>query len=384
MYCINLFLGCKRNLPSAVTSSKYRVYQRNIKNLRRQIYRLRKRGKDVKSRLENAEKLFNRSDFQKVVKNMKPAAKVFTNMQYYQAQKKVTGRRFKIEEKVLSLALFKRSPKCYGLMSKYFILPSTKSLKRLLAKVQLSAGINKIVYEKLRKTIANFSTEDKLCTVIFDEMSIMPQIHYESSKDVLKGFASNGTNQIANHALVFMVKGIRRPYKQPVAYYFTNSMKKFELKTILKEVIKNVQQTGLIVLATVCDQSMVNVGAIEELLKETKADYLREGKDRAHNFIEVNNQKIIPLYDVPHLLKGLRNNLLTKNMTYVDYEDGNKTKIVKWEYLQQLYAADKSFGELRCLQKLTEEHINPEKIKKLGLRLQLKYLAIVLQLPLNT
>lgn len=364
MYCINLFLGCKRNLPSAVTSSKYRVYQRNIKNLRRQIYRLRKRGKDVKSRLENAEKLFNRSDFQKVVKNMKPAAKVFTNMQYYQAQKKVTGRRFKIEEKVLSLALFKRSPKCYGLMSKYFILPSTKSLKRLLAKVQLSAGINKIVYEKLRKTIANFSTEDKLCTVIFDEMSIMPQIHYESSKDVLKGFASNGTNQIANHALVFMVKGIRRPYKQPVAYYFTNSMKKFELKTILKEVIKNVQQTGLIVLATVCDQSMVNVGAIEELLKETKADYLREGKDRAHNFIEVNNQKIIPLYDVPHLLKGLRNNLLTKNMTYVDYEDGNKTKIVKWEYLQQLYAADKSFGELRCLQKLTEEHINPEKIKK--------------------
>lgn len=168
MYCINLFLGCKRNLPSAVTSSKNRVYQRNIKNLRRQIYRLRKRGKDVKSRLENAKKLFNRSDFQKVVKNMKPAAKVFTNMQYYQAQKKVTGRRFKIEEKVLSLALFKRSPKCYGLMSKYFILPSTKSLKRLLAKVQLSAGINKIVYEKLRKTIANFSTEDKLCTVIFD------------------------------------------------------------------------------------------------------------------------------------------------------------------------------------------------------------------------
>ncbi|KOB74427.1 Uncharacterized protein OBRU01_03943 [Operophtera brumata] len=104
-----------------------------------------------------------------------------------------------------------------------------------------------------------------------------------------------------------MVKGIRRPYKQPVAYYFTNSLKKFELKTILK--IKNAQEAGLIVLV-VCDQIMVNVGAIEELLKETKADYLRKEKDRAHNFFEVNS-------------------------------------------------------ELRCLQKLTEEHVNPEKIQKI-------------------
>ncbi|CAG4951436.1 unnamed protein product [Parnassius apollo] len=206
---------------------------------------------------------------------MKPAAKVFANLQYYQAQKKPTGRRFKIKDKVLSLSLFKRSPKCYSLMSKYFILPLAKSLKQLLAKVELGAD-----------------TQDKLCTVIFDEMSITPEINYDSSKDELKGFASHGKNLIANHALVFMIKGIRSQYKQPVAYYFTNSLNKFELKTIIKEVIKNVKKSGLIVLATVCDQSTVNVGAIEELIKETKANYSRKGNNVAHNFFEHNGKKL--------------------------------------------------------------------------------------------
>ncbi|CAG4965224.1 unnamed protein product [Parnassius apollo] len=44
----------KSNLPSVVTPEKYRVHQQNIKTLRRQVYRLRKQGKDIKSQLENA------------------------------------------------------------------------------------------------------------------------------------------------------------------------------------------------------------------------------------------------------------------------------------------------------------------------------------------
>lgn len=122
-------------------------------------------------------------------------------------------------------------------MSKYFVLPSTKSLKRLLAQIKLKPGINKIIFEKLNK-ISSLNTEDRLCTLIFDEMSITPQIHYDSFKDDLNGFSSYGKNQIANHALVFMVKGIKKHFKQPVAYYFTNSLNKCELKTIIKDVIK--------------------------------------------------------------------------------------------------------------------------------------------------
>lgn len=84
-----------------------------------------------------------------------------------------------------------------------------------------------------------------------------------------------------------------------------------------------------------------------------------------HNIIRLNGQSIVPIYDASHLIKGIRNNLLTKNMIY---ETASEQKIVKCEFYQQVDAADKSFGELRLLDKLTKEHINPDKIKKIRVK----------------
>lgn len=367
-YFLCFFLTAKTSAqPSSVNANKYRTYQKKITNLRRDIYRLRKSGQSFKARLAQAEKLYRKSSYKKLIKDMTPQAKLFTSMQL-QTKKKQKGRRFRLEEKVLSLSLFKRSPKCYALMRKYFTLPSTKCLKRLLSDIKLNSGTNKIIYAKLKKVVKDLPREDKLCTLIFDEMSLTPQVHYDASSDKLKGFASHGKQKLANHALVFMVKGIKKKFKQPVAYYFTSDINKTELKQVICDVIKNVQATGLTILCTVCDQSTVNTSAVNELVTETRAKYLRIEKEMKHDFFEINNKKIIPLYDVPHLLKGLRNNLLTKDMIYNDPEDPKKQKMIKWEYLQLLYAADKTFGELRCLQKLTEEHVDPAKIKKMRVK----------------
>lgn len=76
-----------------------------------------------------------------------------------------------------------------------------------------------------------------------------------------------------------MVKGIKANYKQPVAYYFTNSLNKNFLKQVLLDVIKHVQATGLKILATVCDQSIVNVSTINSLVNDTKSKYLQKGQE---------------------------------------------------------------------------------------------------------
>lgn len=81
--------------------------------------------------------------------------------------------------------------------------------------------------------------EDRLCSLVFDEMSISPQIHYNAAKDQLRW------KKIADHVLDFMVKGLRKKIKQPVAYYFTNSLNKAQLKEILQKFIKYVRSTGL-------------------------------------------------------------------------------------------------------------------------------------------
>ncbi|CAH2094612.1 unnamed protein product [Euphydryas editha] len=354
-------------LPSLLLN-KIKVTQCQVTQLKREVLRLRKRGLSLKARLTNATKLNRSVAFQKVTKNMTHPAKLFTGMQCFLTTRKPKGRRFTVEEKILSLSLYKKSVKCYSLLSKYFTLPSAKSLKRLLAEIKLQPGENKLILEKIKNTVSEMNIEDRLCTLMFDEMSITPQIHFIDQNDQLKGFAGIGKSKIANHALVFMIKGIRANYKQPVAYYFTSNMNKTELKIVIKDIIKSIQDTGLKILCTVCDQSTVNVGAINDLLSEEKARYQRRGMEYRKDVFFVQGQEIVPIYDVPHLLKGLRNNLLTKDMIYKDFNDEGKEKVFKWHYLQQLYAADKSFGELRYLHKVTEEHINRDKLKKMRVK----------------
>ncbi|KAF9806462.1 hypothetical protein SFRURICE_001257 [Spodoptera frugiperda] len=53
-----------------------------------------------------------------------------------------------------------------------------------------------------------------------------------------------------NHVLVLMVKGLRKKFKQPIAYYFTNALNKAQLKDIFKKNVSYVRSTGLKV---VCD-----------------------------------------------------------------------------------------------------------------------------------
>lgn len=335
-----------------------------IRTLRTEISRLRKKTVTFKTRLANAEKVINNTSFQRIIEKMTSASKLFLHMQL-QTPKKPKGRRFTNEEKILSLSVYKKSPKCYKLLHKYFTLPSVKAMKRLLSQIKLCPGINPIIFKKIKETLQEKPIDDRVFSLIFDEMSLTPQVTFDAQKDTFEGFSFNKENQFADHGLVFMVKSIKNNYKQPVAYYFTTKLNKMELKTVIKEVIINCQNAGLIIINTVCDQSTVNVSAITELVNETKALYLRNGKEWRHDVIHVNKRNIIPIYDTPHLIKGIRNNLLTKDMVY---EVNNEQQIVKWEYYQKLYAADMSFDELRLLDKITEEHINPEKINKMRVK----------------
>lgn len=81
------------------------------------------------------------------------------------------------------------------------------------------------------------------------------------------------------------------------------------LKTLLVDVITLCQEAGLEVVGTVCDQGAANQAVINSLVRDTAHDCLRKG-------FCLNDQDIIYLYDVPHLFKGVRNNLMTKDLHF--------------------------------------------------------------------
>lgn len=70
-------------------------------------------------------------------------------------------------------------------------------------------------------------------------------------------------------------------------------------------------------MATVCDQGGANQAAINSLLRDTEEHFRLLGEEKKLFGFLVQDQEIIPLYDVPHLFKGLRNNLLDKNLHFL-------------------------------------------------------------------
>lgn len=63
-------------------------------------------------------------------------------------------------------------------------------------------------------------------------------------------------------------------------------------------------------------------------------------------------------FDPPHLIKGLRNNFLTKDIMF-------SNKKAKWSDIVDVYQTDCKHGETRLLHKLNDEHVIPEKVKKM-------------------
>ncbi|KAE9537635.1 hypothetical protein AGLY_006658 [Aphis glycines] len=226
----------------------------------------------------------------------------------------------------------------------------------LLKKISFETGINYKIFEHLKTAVKKLRNKlDRYCLIIFDEVSISSSLQFIESIGKIVGFEdldnNNCSQQFADKAFVFIVRGLRN-----------NS----SLATIIKEVIKAVQCTGLNVISTVYDQASSNVAAINRLKKETKDDYLKVGKEYDELSFKINNNKIISLFDVSHLLKGLRNNFITKNLHFTY---NNIPKKASWKHLIQFYELDReqSTEEDRLMSKLTDALIYPEKINKIKL-----------------
>ncbi|KAH1028491.1 hypothetical protein HUJ05_001845 [Dendroctonus ponderosae] len=273
-------------------------------------------------------------------------------------------------EKILALSLFKNSPKGDKLLSKIFALPSTRTLRVLLQNIPFRAGINKAIFDSLEKAVAKMKTrQERMCILFFDEMAIQANLAYKRYNDKIIGLEDYGDEKravLSDHANVFMLRGIYRQWKQPIAFTFSKGpVRPINLKKMITNLIEHCQSIGLIVIATVCDQGSTNQTAIKILLDETKAHFLRNNLQRKYDGFFINKQEIVPLFDVPHLFKGIRNNLLNKQLMF---QIDGKRKIAKWEYLEQFYQLDASIPSLRICSKLTDAHIVPSKINKMRVK----------------
>lgn len=111
------------------------------------------------------------------------------------------------------------------------------------------------------------------------------------------------------------------------------------------------------------------MSAINHLKRDTRRLHIQNNIPHNDEFyeIEIANQifKLVHIYDVPHLMKCIRNNLMTKDLIYSI--DGIE-KRAKWSHLQELYNVDNLIPDSKMLPRLTDQHIVPEKVKKMKVK----------------
>lgn len=148
---------------------------------------------------------------------------------------------------------------------------------------------------------------------------------------------------------------------------------------------------GLIVIASVCDQVAVNAAAVNRLINQSGTDVnrpanprgatvsvnrlmKRSGKKRTPKSsipsellsYKIKDRVIIHVFDPPHIIKGIRNNLLTKNLRHFVKPDRSvnckNRRVATWDDICEFYNSNKT-GSVRLVEKMTDEHINPVKRK---------------------
>ena len=90
--------------------------------------------------------------------------------------------------------------------------------------------------EALKVKVAGLPDAHKWVSLSFDEIAIKEEIAYNPATDTIEGITSTGT--IANHAMVFMVRGLMTKWEQPVGYHLScSTMDPSTMKTYLLESI---------------------------------------------------------------------------------------------------------------------------------------------------
>lgn len=277
------------------------------------------------------------------------------------------------EEKNLSLTLFYKSPAAYNFLKLQNVnLLGTSSIRRLIGKSKFLPGFNKIFLNHIKKKFEFQTIKERKCTVCFDQLSIKECLEFSKRFNFIEGFEDFGkfgrTSNVANNALVFMARGIHSVWQIPVAYYLAHSaIQPCMLKDLLVHVLQTLFEIGLQPKLIVCDQDCSNNWSALKLLNVT------ENKP----FFFINNKKVYAIFDVPRLVKSVRNDLIG-----CSFQKGEKTFC--YSDIEETYKIHNRNYKNSVSFKITDAHINPKPFQKNSVKLALQVFSNTMASTIRT
>jgi hypothetical protein len=325
---------------------------RRLSYYRNQLTTLRRAA--VKKRNQSTTKMTVEEVIQGASQYLSGVPLAFVSSQLRAVGRKKNGRRWTNADKLLALSIYHRSPATYRFLAKHFTQPSQSSLRRWLQGMHFEPGFCESVFASLEAKVQMMSVNDRLSALCIDEMAIKTALEYDSRRDVVDGFEDFGetrTEKTASEALVFMVKGLCRKWKQPLCYFLSaGATTSDRMRDLVLEVISRLSAAGLTVKIVVCDQGANN-----------RALFTKLGVSVDKPFIDVNGTKTYFMHDPPHLLKSIRNNFRKYNVQF----DGG---IAKWDHVKAFFDRD-SRQTVKLAPKLKQVHLTLNNFKTMNVRL---------------
>lgn len=203
--------------------------------------------------------------------------------------------RWSIDDIAAAISLRSISPKAYRYL-KYSMkipLPAMSTIRRWVANIDLSPGILSNVLKIMKYKSISMSDMEKLTVLSFDEIHLSNIIEIDRKKQKTVGPHS--------YCEVVMARGLFQKWKQPIFYDYDTAI----TEEILCDIITQLYANGYTVVAVTCNLGPRN----KQVWKSLNVD-LNEPEKCSFPHPCDNNLKIFTFFDVPHMLKLLRNHFL--------------------------------------------------------------------------
>ena len=253
-----------------------------------------------------------------------------------------------------ALMLRYSSLQAYEVWMDEFKLPSLSMLQKLA-----SGKIDTMKSATLLRDNGNIS-EDVI--LMFDEMFLEKCEEYANG--VTYGVDEHG--ELYKGIMSFMIVGLKSSVPYVVKTLPETQIVGDWVKEALLDCLKMLHESGFNVRGVVCDDHSTNVNAYTQLLQEY-------GESTDDLFITLDGKKIYLFFDTVHLMKNVRNNLLSRKRFL--FPEFNFTKFydpihvkggsISWGLLHKVHDKDADLSaHLRAAPKLTSKVLHPGNCKQ--------------------
>ena len=261
-------------------------------------------------------------------------------------------------------------------------LPAYRTLCNRITHAQFKPGIQSDVIKWLYYKLITMRDNEKECSLMLDEMQVRKSLEYDKGlcsfigcvTDVVSSVKATQSSEInlASHVLVFMVRGVTTKWKQVVAYYLTgDSVSGAIMWNMTRSIIGELAIIGANVKAVVSDMGSSNRAMWKVLGVQATKDCVKSSID--HPFLV--GQELHFIADIPHVLKNIRNCLLSRNICLpanIQQEFDLSSSVVSLLHVRKLVDLQEN-SDLKIAPTLHRRHVDPKQFQKMkvGLAAQL-------------